>query len=191
MCSIGNGKKWFLYLYLIKRNMIYSKRGFGKGVLILELLFILILFAGILFIILISTTNTFIASTLIVSGLLVYAIVSIKILLNNLTQVCVDNENKSIVFKRIFPKKNSVFYFNNLDGYITGRIRLLSSGNNRQLIKVVAIVQEKKIVGYFTEGSIENINELEEGIKQLPYLGYQSIGLWARLKLFFGLLYLG
>lgn len=168
--------------------MIQSKRSFGLGVLFLDILFILIPILFILLIVPSSTAKAFMHSALLVSILLIFIVVLIKSMLNKLTQVGIDQTNKSIVFKSLFPQKERTFFFSDLDGYITGRIRLLSSGNNRQLIKVVAIVQEKKIVGYFSEIFIENVNELEEGIKQLPYLGYHSISLWARWKLFFGLL---
>ena len=95
--------------------------------------------------------------------------------------ITVDRELKTVSFTNLFFRTMRIHHFEDLDGYVTGRF----IGKNRSLTKVIWIVKDRKMQDRINENYVLNINEIENELKELKYLGYQSITNIKRIKLIF------
>ncbi len=116
--------------------------------------------------------------TLFICSFLVYMGLWLK---RSATTITIDPVQKTIGFTNIFIKKTEVSLLGDLDGYIE---TVVTSGSHTEY-KAYYILKDKKvnrkILGYY----YSNMDELQEGLKPLAYLGFQKLGLEKRLNILF------
>jgi len=105
-------------------------------------------------------------------------------LFENIRILNVCKKLNQIAFKQRLNNKIIYYSYDELDGYVTGRIRNRNRGSFNTY-KVIWIVKDNKMIERIDERYFVNYNELEAELKELPYLGYQKIRLWKRLKMLF------
>ncbi len=96
-------------------------------------------------------------------------------------KVIIDNTKETITFEGFFFKIKKIYNFKDLDGYVTGRF----IGTNRSLTKVIWIVKNGKMLDRINENYVENIKEMEMELKNIQYLGHQSITNTKRIQMVF------
>lgn len=126
-------------------------------------------------------SNSFLEITILIILLLTPIIIAVQKFYRDSKIIIVDKSAKIISFEDFIFKKKIVYSFKNIDGYVTGRF--ISS--NRQLTKVIWLVQKNKMIERINENYVANINEIENELKELKYLGYQSIHNMKRIKMIF------
>ena len=115
----------------------------------------------------------------IISGFLLYISVWLK---KNATIITIDTEKNTISFENIFTKNTKTYFFSDFDGYIE---TVEKNRKTHVQYKVLYLVKDKitnrKIPGFL----YSNIEELQEGLKSLNYLGFKSFGIVKQLKILF------
>ena len=126
-------------------------------------------------------SKSFLEISILIILLLSTIILAVQKFYRDSKTITVDKSSKIISFEDYIFKRKIVYSFKNLDGYVTGRF----ISENRQLTKVIWIVQKNKMIERINENYVANINEIENELKELKYLGYQSIHNMKRIKMIF------
>ncbi len=118
--------------------------------------------------------------------LLSFLLISMQTFSRSTSVLVVCKENKKMEFVNYFTKKHKQIEFNQLDGYVTGRMKNYIGRFPSEKNKIIWIVKDGKMIERIDEHYIFNYNELEEELKEMKYLGYQKIRIWKRFKMLFG-----
>ncbi len=96
--------------------------------------------------------------------------------------ITIDTIQNTIAFTNFFTKKTKIYSFKHFDGYVQ-----TVDINSKTLIeyKALYLLKDKKVDRKITGAYYSNIEELQEGLKSLPYLGFQRFGVVKRLKILF------
>ena len=120
-----------------------------------------------------------IISLVIISCFLLYISVWLK---KNATIITIDIEKNTIAFENFFTKNIKTYLFSDFDGYLE---TVEKNSKTHTQYKVLYLVKDK-ITNRKIPGSLySNIEELQEGLKSLNYLGFQSFGIVKQLKILF------
>lgn len=95
--------------------------------------------------------------------------------------IVVDSNLKIITFTNFIFRTKTIYSFEELDGYVTGRF----IGKNRVLTKVIWVVKKNQMLERINEDYVSNVIEIENELKELKYLGYQTITNFKRIKMIF------
>jgi len=96
--------------------------------------------------------------------------------------ITVDTNQNTIAFTNFFTKKTKIYSFNDFDGYVQ------TTGFNSKTqteYKVLCLLKDKVVRNKISASYYSNIEELQEGLKSLAYLGFQRFGVAKKLKIFF------
>jgi hypothetical protein len=88
---------------------------------------------------------------------------------------------KTIAFKNLFTRKTKVFPFQQFDGYITTKLWHRQFNEN----KTLCLIKQGRIVKKIDNFIYSNIDELQEGLKHMPYLGFKEMGIVNSWKVLF------
>jgi hypothetical protein len=92
-----------------------------------------------------------------------------------------DKDLRTISFKNIFSRQTRTYNFGDLDGFIRTKLWHRQYSENKTLFLIKGGKVVKKIDNFF----YSNVDELEKGLKDLPYLGYIPIGFVNSLRVLF------
>ena len=107
------------------------------------------------------------------------AIVFVPIIYFNAVVVTIDNLNKTISFKNIFTKKERVYVFTELDGYVDTSWKNGYQAN----YNIIYFIKEDKRIEKISSYYYSNYKELQAALDSLVYMGYREFGLFTNLKL--------
>jgi hypothetical protein len=94
----------------------------------------------------------------------------------------VSNDLKTISFKNLFSRRKRTYNFTELDGFIRTRLWHRQFSENKTLLLIKGGKVVKKIDNFF----YSNVDELEKGLKDLPYLGFKPMGFVNSWRVLFG-----
>lgn len=78
---------------------------------------------------------------------------------------------KTISFKNLFTRRSKVYSFTDFDGYITTTLWHKQWNENKTLCLIKQGRVVKKIDNFF----YSNVDELQEALKEMPYLGFKNM----------------
>jgi hypothetical protein len=94
-----------------------------------------------------------------------------------------DSEDlKYILFKNIFSRRTRTYNFKELDGFIRTRLWHKQFSTN----KTLCLIKGGKVVKIIDNFFYSNVDELETGLKHLPYLGFKPMGFVNSWRVLFG-----
>jgi len=99
----------------------------------------------------------------------------------NYRTVIIDNANKTVSFKAFITGTITTYDFEYFDGY-ADTIKLTNMGKVKTLYLIKDDIVQYKIAANF----YENFDELQDGFKQLKYLGFVKYTFPLSLKIAFG-----
>ncbi len=94
--------------------------------------------------------------------------------------IYIDTLNKTISFKNYFTRQKKIYSFSEFEGYIDTFMK-----SPRGDFRVFYLARENKPVNKMSGRIYSNIEEIEEGLKQMKYLGFHKFSLKWSLKIFF------
>jgi hypothetical protein len=98
--------------------------------------------------------------------------------------VTINFENKdlrTISFENIFSRQTKTYNFSELDGFIRTKLWHRQYSENKTLFLIKGGKVVKKIDNFF----YSNVDELEKGLKDLPYLGFIPMGFVNSMRVLF------
>lgn len=96
--------------------------------------------------------------------------------------ITVDTNQNTIAFTNFFTKKTKIYSFNDFDGYIQSAE---FNSKTQAEYKVLCLLKDKIVRNKISASYYSNIEKLQEGLKSLPYLGFQRFGVVKKLKILF------
>lgn len=98
------------------------------------------------------------------------------------TIITIDTNRKTIAFTNFFTKSIEIYSFDDFDGYIqTVDINSKTLAEN----KALCLLKDKKINRKISGSYYSNVDELQEGLKSLTYLGFERFEIVKNLKVLF------
>jgi hypothetical protein len=88
---------------------------------------------------------------------------------------------KTLIFKNLFTRRIKVYYFQEFDGYITTKLWHKQWNVN----KTLCLIKEGRVVKKIDNFFYSNVDELQEGLKEMPYLGFKNMGIVNSWKVLF------
>ena len=88
---------------------------------------------------------------------------------------------KTIVFKNLFTRRTKVYTFQEFEGYITTKLWHRQFNEN----KTLCLIKQGRVVKKIDNFIYSNIDELQEGLKDMPYLGFKRMGIANSWKVLF------
>jgi len=111
----------------------------------------------------------------------VLSVLFVPIIYFNAVAITIDNFNKIILFKNIFTKKERLYSFTELDGFVDTYYK---DGFQAKFDIIYLVKNEKrveKISGYY----YSNYFDLKKGVDTLTYIGFREFYLFKNLKILF------
>lgn len=125
-----------------------------------------------------TLTNTEFIIVLLVYPLLIF-IASAQIKMNS-SIIYINSSDSKITFKNYFTRYKRVYLLNEFEGYIDTLV-ISPRGNFR----VFYLVCNNKLTHKMSGRIYSNIEEIEQGLNQLKYLGFRKFSLKWSLNVFF------
>jgi hypothetical protein len=88
---------------------------------------------------------------------------------------------KTISFKKLFTRRTKVYSFQEFDGYITTQVWHKQWNEN----KTLCLIKEGRVVTKIDNFFYSNVDELQEALKEMPYLGFKNMGIVNSWKVLF------
>ena len=98
------------------------------------------------------------------------------------TIITINTDQNTIAFTNFFTKQSKTYSFTSFDGYIQ---TVAFNAYNTTQFKVLCLLKNKVVIRKISGAFYANIEELEEGLHSLNYLGFKKFGIGAQLKIFF------
>lgn len=92
-----------------------------------------------------------------------------------------NNFLKTISFKNVLTRQVKTYYFEEFDGYITTRLWHKQFNEN----KTLCLIKEGRVVKKIDNFIYSNVDELQQGLKDMKYLGFKSMGIVNSWKVLF------
>jgi len=125
-----------------------------------------------------NLTNTQSVIFLIILPIILFmTVVQLKI---NAKVIYLDFLSKKITFENYFIGKEIVYEFDEIDGYVDTFMK-----SPRGDFRVFYLVKNNMLTNKISGRIYSNIEEIEEGLKQLKYLGFHKFSLKWSLKILF------
>ncbi|HWW41414.1 hypothetical protein [Pedobacter sp.] len=96
--------------------------------------------------------------------------------------ILIDKLNKTISFTNLFTRRQSIISFDDLDGFIDV-YQAVQAGR----IRVIYLVRDKKFVKKLSSYYYSNLDELQEALTPIKYLGLQNFNIIKSVKILFNL----
>ena len=97
--------------------------------------------------------------------------------------ILIDSVNNTISFTNLFTRRQSVFSFDNFDGFVD----MNQSARGGATYKVIYLVRQKKFAKKISSFYYSNLNELQEALTPIKYLGLQNFNIIKSVKILFNL----
>lgn len=95
---------------------------------------------------------------------------------------CEDKDLKTISFKNLFSRQKRTYNFTELDGFIKTKLLHKQFSENNTLF----LIKEGKVAKVIDNFFYSNVDELENALKDLPYLGFKPMNFANYWRFFFG-----
>jgi hypothetical protein len=92
-----------------------------------------------------------------------------------------DSVIKTISFKNLFTRRIKIYPFQDFDGYITTKLWHKQGYEN----KTLCLIKDGRVVRKIDNFLYSNVDELQEGLKDMQYLGFKSMGIVNSWKVLF------
>jgi hypothetical protein len=92
-----------------------------------------------------------------------------------------DSILKTISFKNLLTRRTKIFSFQDFDGYITTKLWHKQWNEN----KTLCLIKDGRVVRKIDNFFYSNVDELQEGLKDMPYLGFKNMGIVNSWKVLF------
>ncbi len=111
----------------------------------------------------------------------ILSIVFIPIICFNAIIVTIDDFKKIISFKNIFTKKERIYFFTELNGFVDTYYR----DGYQAKFDIIYLIKNDKRIEKISRYFYSNYKELKEGLNSLTYLGFREFYLIKNLKILF------
>lgn len=98
----------------------------------------------------------------------------------NAKTICIDPLSQTIKITNYFTRFSRVYSFADFDGYVDSLVK-----SPKGDFRVLYLVQDKRLTTKIAGRVFRNIDEMENGLKSLKYLGFQKYSLALSFKIFF------
>ena|ERR1043165_1917733 len=109
-------------------------------------------------------------------------LIIICFLWTNAKIITIDHYNKRIAFKNLFIRTTKIYSFDELDGYIDTIVRHYRSFTP---YKTLALIKDKRVVRKIDSFYYSNVHEMQNGLKELKYLGFIKFNFIKSIKAMF------
>ena len=116
---------------------------------------------------------------LLMSGLIPILITALK-LWGNAWKVLIDRVARTITFRNLVSNKEVVYSFDELDGFVQVYVPQMDG----EKTKVVYLVKDRKFLEKLSGSFYSNLDELEDALASLKFLGVQKLSLTKRIAIF-------
>lgn len=100
----------------------------------------------------------------------------------SIIQIQYDNSfSKSVSFTNIFTGQTKTYFFEQFDGYITTKLWHKQFNEN----KTLCLIKEGRVVRKIDNFFYSNVDQLQEGLKDMQYLGFKNMGFVNSWKVLF------
>ena len=95
-------------------------------------------------------------------------------------KVLIDRDARTITFRNLVSNKEVVYSFDELDGFV----QVYVPQKNGEKIKVVYLVKDRKFLEKLSGSFYSNLDELEDALASLKFLGVEKLSLAKRIAIF-------
>jgi hypothetical protein len=88
---------------------------------------------------------------------------------------------KTISFKNLFTRRTKVYSFQDFDGYITTKLWHKQWNEN----KTICLIKNGRVARKIDNFFYSNVDELQDGLKDMQYLGFKDMGFVNSWKVLF------
>jgi hypothetical protein len=88
---------------------------------------------------------------------------------------------KTITFKNLFSRQTKTYSFEEFDGYISTRLWHKQFNEN----KTLCLIKEGRVFRKIDNFFYSNVDELQQGLKEMKYLGFKRMGFRNSWKVLF------
>ena len=95
--------------------------------------------------------------------------------------ILIDSFTKTITFQNLFTRKSRLYDFNYFDGFID-----MNQSSKSGTYRVVYLVKEKKYIEKISSFYYSNLDDLQNGLTPIKYLGFKRYSIFKSIKILFG-----
>ncbi len=111
----------------------------------------------------------------------ILSVLFIPIIYFNAVAITIDNFNKTISFKNIFTKKERLYSFEELDGFVDTYYK----DGYQAKFDIIYLIKSDKRIEKISRYFYSNYKDLKAGLESLSYLGFREFYLFKNLKILF------